>query len=534
MKTILITVVLATCAVVEGMAMPTKEEAERAEPVVRKLMAPERAALESGKKTRTEVAASAMKLAEEADTEAAKLLLMKGAFVLYVKDGNLEKAVETMNALEKAITDLPPQSVTNMIELALLGVSKKEDGARLYRLLDEAKENLATANRGLQNLSSGAARRRTYVGEASPPPHDGKGLQKQMVVDGYSWSYRESNGEATIVANTGVRYSCAISPKPKGHVSIPATLGGARVTSIGRDAFWELGGLTSVSIPSSVTNIGYCAFHGCGGLTSVTIPPSAVSIERGAFYGCEGLKSVTMSEGVTRIGSDAFACCNGLTSVTIPESVKTIEDGVFRKCGELISVTMLGERPNAHANAFRDNGKLVVIHVPANAKSWAGMKEWQGIPLVFDAKPQVAKDRTTVQSIIDGMIKVPGRDYWLSETELTQGQWEAVMGYNLSTRKGANLPVENVSRDECAVFLEKLNETKEVLLTRFEFGLPTLNEWSYAAQAGGCELDCWIKPGVVGDVFDMAWVAENSSNQTHVVATKAANAFGFYDNWVAE
>ncbi|MBQ3290415.1 MAG: hypothetical protein IJH50_13520 [Kiritimatiellae bacterium] len=80
-----------------------------------------------------------MKLADEADTDAAKLLLMKGAFVLYVKDGNLEKAVETMNALEAAISDMPPQSVTNMIEAALAGVPKKEIAARLYRLFDEAK-----------------------------------------------------------------------------------------------------------------------------------------------------------------------------------------------------------------------------------------------------------------------------------------------------------------------------------------------------------------------------------------------------------
>ena len=59
-----------------------------------------------------------------------------------MKDGNLEKAVETMKALEAAISDMPPQSVTNMIETALLGVSQKEDGARLYKLLDETKADI--------------------------------------------------------------------------------------------------------------------------------------------------------------------------------------------------------------------------------------------------------------------------------------------------------------------------------------------------------------------------------------------------------
>ena len=60
---------------------------------------------------------------------------------------------------------------------------------------------------------------------------------------------------------------------------------------------------------------------------------------------------------------------------------------VFERCVELTEVTMLGERPEATNNIFNENcGKLKAIHVPANAKSWAGMKEWQGIPLVFDAK----------------------------------------------------------------------------------------------------------------------------------------------------
>ena len=83
------------CTAIQLTAMPTEEQTRRAEPVVKKLLAGERAALESGRKTRSEVAVAAMKLADEADSDAAKLLLMKGAFVLYVRDGNLKEAVET-------------------------------------------------------------------------------------------------------------------------------------------------------------------------------------------------------------------------------------------------------------------------------------------------------------------------------------------------------------------------------------------------------------------------------------------------------
>ena len=142
---------------------------------------------------------------------------------------------------------------------------------------------------------------------------------------------------------------------------------------------------------------------------------------------------------------------------------------------------------------------------------------------------KMQETRDSIKSILNGMIKVPGRDCWLSSTELTQGQWESVMGYNLSQHKGVNLPVENVSRDDCDVFLEKLNQTKEAQTARFEFCLPKLVDWTYAARAGADGTNCWIRPGDVGNVLDMAWVKENSANETHPVGTKSPNAFGFYD-----
>jgi len=67
--------------------------------------------------------------------------------------------------------------------------------------------------------------------------------------------------------------------------------------------------------------------------------------------------------------------------VEIPSSVKSIGQQALENCAALTSVTMRGERPNA-----KGCGKLKAIHVPANAKSWTGMKVWQGVPLVFDAK----------------------------------------------------------------------------------------------------------------------------------------------------
>ena len=753
----------AACAAHELAAMPTEEETRQAEPVVQKLLASERAALKSGKKTRSEVAAAAMKLADEADNDAAKLLLMKGAFTLYVQDGNLEKAVETMKALKATIPDIPPQSVTNIIEAALLEVSKKEDGAPLYKLLGEkrgadfgcdmatkdavpnveykfrykldgdnaviteidpkpvgtvvvpdkidghlvtafqgypshhpfddcdsvtkvvlpagmkgetfnsggfikckslssievSKANkdfassdgvlyskdfstlfvypktresvklspktrmvkacafrgcalktakipegivevdswnlcqcpdlesiefpktlkrlgpcaawgndklkkivfngdapqagLAQFSWGKQVVFTGApedlvvevrkgtkgwkspgstelperwpvnqseSRPIRYIGEAKKVGAERDAskagtLRRPEVVEGqksyggYTWSYRVANGEAALEVEKDGKYSCAVSPTPTGKVSIPPTLNYINVTRIGNAAFMNCeeltsvtipegvthidthalaycGGLKSVTLPSSLKDIGYGAFGKCRELTSVTIPngvksigadafngcglkslvipesvtrigdrafcgcrelesvaiPSGVvSLGKGVFGECDALKiinvdsgnqsftsidgvlytkdrselvmypnppasvvipkgvtkirgwafaggkemtSLTIPEGVTNIGDVAFLDCVGLKSVTIPSSVKKIEEHAFGRCGELAEVTMLGERPEAANEIFKKCGKLKSIHVPANAKSWAGMKEWQGIPLVFD------------------------------------------------------------------------------------------------------------------------------------------------------
>ncbi len=391
-KLTLIGTMAVACAAIQLTAMPTEEETKQAEPVVKKMLASERAALKSGKKTRSEVAAAAMKLADEADTDAAKLLLMKGAFVLYVQDGNLEKAVETMNALKAAIPDIPPQSVTNIIETVLPGASKKRERAQLYKLLGDAKK----VGAGSDALNAGP-HKRLEVAEG------------QKTYGGYTWSYRVKNGEATLVSEKDGKYSCAVSPTPTGKISIPPTLNGVKVTRIGREAFRNCKELTSVTIPEGVTYIdgrafdlcdglksvtlpsslkvvGFAAFGKCAGLKSVAIPEGVTSIEMDAFNGCGGLESVVIPNSVTHIGERAFAKCLALTSVTIPKGVKAIGPDAFKDCVELASVTMCGERPDAKSSIFRGCGKLKSIHVPANAKSWEGMKEWLGIPLVFDAK----------------------------------------------------------------------------------------------------------------------------------------------------
>ena len=99
----------------------------------------------------------------------------------------------------------------------------------------------------------------------------------KATVNGYTWSYRVNNGEATIMAE---KDGCAVSPNPTGHLTTPSTLGGVKVTSIGDRAFPWCDKLTSVTLPESVTRIGRSAFSCCRDLASVTMcgeRPASVS-----------------------------------------------------------------------------------------------------------------------------------------------------------------------------------------------------------------------------------------------------------------
>jgi formylglycine-generating enzyme required for sulfatase activity len=110
----------------------------------------------------------------------------------------------------------------------------------------------------------------------------------------------------------------------------------------------------------------------------------------------------------------------------------------------------------------------------------------------------------------------------IGKYEVTQAQWEAVMGNNPSAYKGDNLPVECVSWDDVQVFIRKLNQQ-----TGKQYRLPTEAEWEYAAR-GGTQSRGYKYSGS-NTVSEVAWYKDNSGKQTHPVGQKKANELGIYD-----
>src|SRR5262245_28808230 len=113
-------------------------------------------------------------------------------------------------------------------------------------------------------------------------------------------------------------------------------------------------------------------------------------------------------------------------------------------------------------------------------------------------------------------VTVP--DFYIGKYQVTQAQWEAVMGANPSYFKGdPALPVENISGSDAMKFCEKLSK-----MAGKAYRLPSAAEWEYACRAG-------TTGDYAGDLDAMAWYDKNSDGKTHPVGRKQPNSSGIYD-----
>ena len=365
-------------------AMPTQEETKRVEPLVMDLMRDDQAVLKSGKKTRAEVAESAMALADQAESEAAKFLLMKGAFSLYVRAGEFDKAMETLQNLQTAIPDMPPDNLAKIIETSLRVVPRK-NGGQLYRLLGEIKarsrytdelktlENsvkktpadrslrlklaehyafLGDWNLALENFAAVDGK----IGEIAKAERNGEGATKKVA--DFWWDYPTNHAkdksdelERCFHAHAAKLYEEAIaSDDIKGLNKVQAERRIEEAKEYGENVFSTSSARTNDSkdVPNVEYKFSYRLENGMAIITGVdpklvgtVIIPDKIDghlvtgiegyNDRSAFWGCDQLKRIVFPAGLEDPSPGAFMSCKSLSSIEISRANKkfTSRDGVL-------------------------------------------------------------------------------------------------------------------------------------------------------------------------------------------------------------
>ena len=219
-------------------------------------------------------------------------------------------------------------------------------------------------------------------------------------------TYAATYGDLTYeVKNDGTIKITDCSENASGALTIPSTIDGKKVTSIGVYAFEECKNLTDITIPEGVTSIGDKAFYHCESLTSITISEGVTNIGYSAFDGCSSLTSVNVSDNnkyycdvdgalfnkdkteiikypekkegtayqipdsVKSIGYRAFEDCSSLTNITIPNSVTSIKTGAFYGCSSLTSITIPEGVTSIGTYTFYGCRSLTSITIPNSVTS---------------------------------------------------------------------------------------------------------------------------------------------------------------------
>jgi len=186
---------------------------------------------------------------------------------------------------------------------------------------------------------------------------------------------------------------------------------------------------------------------------------------------------------------------------------------VIGACGLAVSATALEAAQEGSTVAYTTNDLgMQFVSLPAGEFPMGCSEGVKPVECGPEEKP-----RHTVQIT---------KGFELGKTEVTQKQWQAVMGSNPSQHKGDDLPVEEVTFLDVQAFLTKLNARNDGFLYR----LPTEAEWEYAARAGNADQ---FGGGKVANSLaryappdDQAWY---NVEETNPVAVRKPNAWGLYD-----
>lgn len=183
--------------------------------------------------------------------------------------------------------------------------------------------------------------------------------------------------------------------------------------------------------------------------------------------------------------------------------------GAYADWGLRAAVTPASDTPQAELKLDLGNGvTMELVYIKPGAFTMGGERATDD--RFFGA--EVPKHEVTLT-----------KGFYLGKYEVTQAQFEAIMGYNPSgSSKGPDFPVDTVSEQGAREFCAKLVEK-----TGQEARLPTEAEWEYAARAGSKTK--WFFGDSPSALGEYAWFKDNSDGKSQPVGQKKPNPWGLYD-----
>jgi len=319
--------------------------------------------------------------------------------------------------------------------------------------------------------------------------------------------------------------------------------------------------ITSLIIPANVTTIGEKEYMNSQ-LTEVifSTPSKVTSIGSSAFQGND-LSSIIIPNSVTHIGINAFAN-NPITSVSIGANVTLDWSGNIGVLGENTGFNGAYDRNNSKAGTYTRQDTKITTWTYSSTQQTAQMPvapTSQSVQQSAQTQPAATPQRPVSDSLVriqGGTFTMgspsnePGRSsyevqhqvtvsgFYMGKYEVTQKEYQAVMGTNPSNFKGDNNPVEQVSWYEAIEYCNRLSQ-REGLRPAYTvngttvtwnkntngYRLPTEAEWEYACRAG--TRTAYNNSASIND--NTGWYGGNSGGKTHPVGQKPANAWGLYD-----
>ena len=373
----------------------------------------------------------------------------------------------------------------------------------------------------------------------------------------------EKTGDFTVPGSVTAIESHAFSGSKLSSITIPEN-----VETIGSDAFMRCNNITSIEIPSSLTVLNSYLFEECKSLASVSFPDTLTELKGSIFQNCYGLTSIEIPASVTSIGYAAFNGCIHLKTVILNHSdaTLTVAESAFKDCNELSTVYYMGTEEQ------RNSRTITIGSTGNNALPSSDNWDYSFVRVNGGTVSGPVGSGDTASNVFIDKRTVPISNLYVSDHEVTQAEYQNVMGTNPSKFKGdsyppasgetqENRPVEQVSWYDAIVYCNKRsidegfmpcysiggstdpavwgtvpttsNDTWNAVSCNFNangYRLPTEAEWEYIARGGnnGIPSTQYIYSG--SDTEDsVAWCTTNNVGGTHEVKKKNPNTIGIFD-----